>query len=215
MGLFSGISNALFGKTGYMGDMELQERLARERQQKATDYAQEQLQPYSDVGGLGLTRLQQYMGLGGDASSQGYGSLMETYSPDKFAQDPSYQFRLDEGQKGIERAMAARGKTFSPEAVKALADYNQRMASQEYGSAYDRYTADQTNTYNRLASIVGMGQTQAANLGNLELGNAAQISNFAMNLENARQAAAEGRANRAQGMFNTLVGAGASYFGGK
>jgi hypothetical protein len=208
--LFGKLASSLFGKTGYTGDAELQARLARERQQEATNYAKGQVQPYANVGAQGLTALQQAMGFGGDAGADEYGFLMERFSPDNMQADPSYQFRLNEGLKAQERALAATGKTMSPEAVKALTNYGQQAASQEYGSAYDRFNNDQTNMYNRLGGLTDMGQTQAANLGNLELGNAAQISNIAMNLENLRMAAAEGRANRAQGMFNTLVSAGTS-----
>tara|TARA_R100000951_G_scaffold1557_6_gene3282 strand:- start:435 stop:1289 length:855 start_codon:yes stop_codon:yes gene_type:complete len=205
--MFSGLFG---GKAGYTGDAERQERLARERLQAATGYAQEQVQPYADVGRQGLTAMQQAMGFGGDATAENYGFLNQRFGADQLETDPSYQFRLDEGNKGIERAMAATGKTFSPEAVKALSNYGQQSASQEYGNAYNRFTGDQTNMYNRLAGMTDMGQAQAANLGNLELAEAGGVSDLASNLVNFQAAAREGRANRSQGMFNTLVSAAAT-----
>lgn len=88
-----------------------------------------------------------------------YGSLLDTYSGQNLFDDPGYKFRLGEGQKATERALAASGKYLAPAGIKALQEYGQGMASQEYGNAYNRFTNDQTNIYNRLANIAGLGQT--------------------------------------------------------
>jgi hypothetical protein len=59
---------------------------------------------------------------------------------DTFEADPGYAFRQTEGQKGIERGAAARGKLLSGEQFKALSDFNSGLASQEYGKWWDRYS---------------------------------------------------------------------------
>lgn len=62
--------------------------------------------------------------------------------------DPGYQFRLNQGQQGLDRRLAAMGMSGSGRALKDTIDYNQGMASQEYG-----------NVWNRLANIAGVGQS--------------------------------------------------------
>jgi len=93
--------------------------------------------------------------------------------------DPSYQFRLGEGMKALDRQAAARGGLISGGALKAAQRYGQEFASNEFG-----------NAYNRLASMAGLGQTATgaqssaagqfgANAGNLMTGaGAARASGY-------------------------------------
>ncbi len=93
--------------------------------------------------------------------------------------DPSYQFRLGEGMKALDRQAAARGGLISGGALKAAQRYGQDFASNEFG-----------NAYNRLASMAGLGQTATgaqssaagqfgANAGNLMTGaGAARASGY-------------------------------------
>lgn len=55
-----------------------------------------------------------------------------------FEADPSYQFRLSEGLKGVNAASAVRGKLRSGDAAKALARYSSDLASTEYGNWFNR-----------------------------------------------------------------------------
>jgi hypothetical protein len=165
-----------------------------------------QQQPYLDGGLKGQNRLMELMGLGGDANSQNYGALSKQFGAGDFNADPGYQWRLAQGQKGIDRSMAARGGLLSGAAVKASADYNQGMASQEYGNAYNRFNQDQNSQFNRLSGIIGTGQhaaDYAGNLGsnlssnnaNLRSGNALNVGNNLIQGANARAAGymAQGR----------------------
>jgi hypothetical protein len=52
--------------------------------------------------------------------------------------DPGYQFRLSEGLKGIERSAAARGTLLTGGTLKALGQYHQGLASQDFGDAWQR-----------------------------------------------------------------------------
>lgn len=72
-------------------------------------------------------------------------------APDRAAmeQDPGYQFRVEQGQKGIERSAAARGTLLSGGTLKDLEDYRQGLASQEYGQVYGRKLQDWTTNYNK------------------------------------------------------------------
>lgn len=94
-----------------------------------------------------------------------YGSLLKRFSDEDFQTDPGYEFRLGEGQKALESSAAARGGLLSGAAAKALTKYNQNFASNEYQNAYNRFTNDQTNIFNRLANIAGVGQTATNQLG--------------------------------------------------
>lgn len=71
--------------------------------------------------------------------------------------DPSYQFRLSEGQKALERSAAARGMLSSGRTLKALTGYAQNMASTEYQAAFDRFLANRGQRLNALNSMAGMG----------------------------------------------------------
>jgi hypothetical protein len=56
------------------------------------------------------------------------------FSPD----DPSYQFRFQQGQQAAERSLAARGLLNSGNAAIELQQYGQGAASQEYGAQFSR-----------------------------------------------------------------------------
>ena len=52
--------------------------------------------------------------------------------------DPGYQFRLSQGQTAFDRYQAASGHRLGGRAVKEGIQYNQGVASQEYGNVLDR-----------------------------------------------------------------------------
>lgn len=113
-----------------------------------------------------------------------------------FTADPGYQFRLAEGQKAGANQFAARGGAFSGNALKALSEYNQGIASQEYG-----------NWWNRTAGLAGVGQTSANTLANVGQNYAGNVSNLLAQGADARASGLVGSAalNRnalTQGMNN-------------
>ena len=91
--------------------------------------------------------------------------------------DPSYMFRLDEGRKALENSAAARGGLLSGNTGKALTNYGQQAASQEYQNAYNRYQTTTNTKRNALQSLAGIGQTA-----NQQVASAGQ--NFANNASN-------------------------------
>lgn len=102
--------------------------------------------------------------------------------------DPSYQFRLSEGLKAMQRTAAARGGLLSGGALKEAQRYGQGLASTEYG-----------NAFNRLASLAGVGQT-ATN----QLGSAA--GTYGSNVGNLMTSGAASRASGYVGGANALTG---------
>jgi hypothetical protein len=102
--------------------------------------------------------------------------------------DPSYQFRLGEGMKALERNAAARGGLISGGALKAAQRYGQDYASQEFG-----------NAYNRLAAMAGIGQTSSTNMGNAAGAFGANVGQNYMGAANARASGYVGGANAITG----------------
>lgn len=170
---------------------------ATQLQKEMFDKQVELQAPFREAGLTANNRLMQLLGLAEGGTENG--SLMQNFGMDQFQADPGYQFRMDEGMRALEGSAAARGGLLSGAAMKAIQKYGQGVASQEYGNAYNRYTADQTNQYNRLAGLVntGMGATNqtsnaAANFAN----------NASSNIIGAGNAAAAGQI----GTANALVG---------
>jgi len=180
-------------------------REAKELQERMYEETVARQQPFLDVGTAGIGQLGERLGVSGDSGSDIYGSLMGGYSPEQLTEDPSYQFRLDEGLKAQERALASQGKTMSPEAVKALTGYGQNMASQEYGRAFDRNRATQGDIYNRLAGITGTGQTASQGLTSAGQNFAAQQGQTGASLANVKMAADQGQQARRDSMFSNLA----------
>ena len=129
----------------------------------------------------------------------------------EFKADPSYGFRLAEGQKALERQAAARGGLISGGALKAAQRFGQEMGSLEFGNAYNRaltsYGTDvarENQLYNRQAALAGIGQT-ATNL----VGTAGQ--NYATNVGNLMTGAGAATAAGQVGMSNALTGGLGTY----
>ncbi len=108
--------------------------------------------------------------------------------------DPSYQFRLGEGMKALERQAAARGGLISGGALKAAQRYGQDYASQEFG-----------NAYNRLAAMAGIGQTSSTNMGNAAGAFGANAGQNYMGAANARASGYVGGANALTGGLNQYL----------
>ena len=175
---------------------ELQRESAKEAlalQQRMYDEAVARQKPFYDAGTNAL------------ALMQGRTNAMPPafqFRPDQLTTDPGYGFRLSEGLKALERSAAARGGLLSGGTGKALTRYGQEAASQEYGNAFNRglteynaLRARESEEYNRLAGLAGVGGTTAQQLtsagqnygtsaGNLLTGTASNIGNLMMNQGN-------------------------------
>lgn len=141
--------------------------------------------PWLTQGKNSLERLGGMMGEGG-ALNQRY-QQFKPMTMANFQADPSYNFRRNEGIRGIENSMAGRSGFGGGNMLKALARYGSDLASTEYGAANDRYNQnfrtsydqfnnDQNTIFNRLSSLAGTGQTTAANLGSMGQNTANAVS---------------------------------------
>ena len=113
--------------------------------------------------------------------------------------DPSYQFRLKQGQQALDRSSAARGMGYSGAQMKAAQDYGQGMASTEFG-----------NYYNRLAGLAQGGQQAAGSMAQAGGQYANNASNTFGNLSNAQTSIlgqqANARASGYAGQANAITG---------
>lgn len=121
-------------------------------QKKYTERALEQISPYQKVGTEALDMYRDIV-LGGDMS--------------KFTQSPGYQFRLGEGLKALEGRGSAMGMTQSGAQQKAIQDYAQSMASDEYG-----------NVLGRIGGLMGQGLQSAGQAGSFLTGTGSNIANM-------------------------------------
>lgn len=88
------------------------------------------------------------------------------------ANDPSYQFRFDQGQKALERSAAAKGFLGSGNLLQGLQDYGQNQAATEYQAQYNRLlpltgatTGSPGASGNFLAQLYGARNDALANIG--------------------------------------------------
>lgn len=117
---------------------------------------------------------------------------------DQFRNSTGYQFRLNEGNKGLNSAYAGAGTLRSGAAAKAFERYNQDYASNEFGN-YMGYLGNQQGVgLSAGSALAGVGQNYANNVTALNTNQANNISN-----------AAVARANNT----NSMIGGITSSFG--
>lgn len=114
------------------------------------------------------------------------------------ASTPGYQFQLGEGLNAIDRSASARGGLMSGATIRAAQRYGTGLASNEFG-----------NFANRLASLMGIGQTAANAAGGYGMQTGQAVG---QNLANIGGARGSGYANQANIWGNT-IGSVANQFG--
>ena len=179
----------------YAADLEYkaaQESITEFRRQY--DQTRSDYKPWRDAGLYGLDQIMTGLRTGEFEMPDFTAPTME-----QVEQTPGYQFRVQQGEHALMRQSRALGISKSGAAAKALIGHGQAMASQEYGSAYDRavmeynlkrqklldrygrYSALSGGGYNATGAISQMGyqttgaaahyrQTGAAALGQGEVG---------------------------------------------
>ena len=176
---------------------------ASQIQQENFEQTRKDLMPYKQAGDTSLSQLM------GQMTPDGY--FNQTYTGQDIYSDPSYQFRLQQGQDAIQSSAAAKGGLLTGATLKALQNYGQESASQEYSNAYNRFNADQTNRYNRLSNLVGIGQNAAVQVGNAGAQTAQAVANNTMAGANSIAAGQVASANNWANTANNLGSMATSY----
>jgi len=152
-----------------------------------------QFQPYLQTGNQGLAQLQSQLP-----------SLTQSFGTEQLKSNlaPNYQFMLKEGIGAQSQNLNAGGggSNIGIAGTKFAEDY----ANNAYQQAFNNYQAQQTNIYNKLAGIAGIGQQSLANLSNLSTGNATNISNLGVGAANAQAAGQVGSASALASGLNSV-----------
>ena len=94
----------------------------------------------------------------------GYNAIANLEDPDAYTKAPGYQFRLDEGNRAAENLFSSKGG--GGNAMKALAEYNQNFASNDYYN----YRNDQRANAGLGQSATNLGVMSGANSGRTRAG---------------------------------------------
>jgi hypothetical protein len=162
-------------------------------------------------GDLDDAELARQVGVAGDSTSAGSGSLMKPFDETTFQADPGYAFRLAEGNKALEHSAAARGGLLSGQAMKGAVEYGQNMGSNEYQNAFNRYTSERDNRYNQLLGLTNVGTNSAGAMTSAAGTMGANVANAQGNAGAAAASGYVGGANAINGGLNNV----SSYFQNK
>ena len=189
-------------RKGTKAQVEAGDRASALEQQSAADQLKLQRQiwekqqadqkPYLEQGTYGINTLGALMRPNADTSA-----ILKN--------DPSYQFRLKQGQQALDRSSAARGMGYSGAQLKAAQDYGQGMASTEFGNYYNRLAGLAQGGQQAANTLGGMGSNYANSAGNTF----ANLSNAQTNIlgqqANARASGYAGQSNAVTGGLNSLT----------
>jgi len=95
---------------------------------------------------------------------------------------PNYQFQLEQGLGATKNAANLQNGMLSGNTLQGINKFAQDYAGNAYQQAFNNYNANQTNIFNRLSNIAGLGQTanaSTAGAGTAAAGNAGQAQTSA------------------------------------
>lgn len=190
-------------------------------QQREFNTTQANIAPWLQAGRQGIGTLAGLLSTPGQGLLTPFSQQFQAPTAAQAAATPGYQFTLQQGQNAVQNSAAAQGGLLSTGAQKTLASYTTGLANQTYNDVYNRALAEyqqsynifqgnQTNTFNRLAALSGIGQTAATTLGQLgqqAAGNTAYINATAGGqIGNSLLAAGGAQASGYAGLANALSG---------
>ena len=203
IGATAAIGGALIASSGAKSAAKTQAQAAERAgdvQERMFERQVELQAPFREAGLTAQQQIMQLLGIGGDKTAAGYGSMAQPFGMQQFQQDPGYAFRQAEGMKALERSAAARGGLLSGSTMKGIQRFGQDLASQEYQNAFNRYQVERAARLNPLQSLMGSGQSSA----NVLTGAAGSLG---QGLANSELAAGQARASGYVGSANALAGA--------
>lgn len=177
---------------------------AIDEQRRQYDLYRQDQQPYRQAGYSALSELSRLLGLSGDAKSAGFGSLNSPFTGADLTNDPGYQFRLKQGQDLQENSAAARGGLFSGAEGKALTEYGQNFASNEFADAWNRDRVSKSDLFNRYSGLAGTGQIATQQVGQAGQNYANQYGSNLIGGANAQAAAGLAQGNAWGNAFNQI-----------
>lgn len=168
---------------------------------------QQNLQPYMQLGTNTLPQLQGQLGT--------LGNMQFSFNPteQQLQQTPGYQFTLNQGLNTVNNQLAAKGLNLSGAQAKGIGQYTTGLADttyqQQYQNALQNFMTNygvQSDQYNRLSGLLGLGENAAAGVGNAGLQTASNAGNLLTSGANAQAAGTIGAANAIAGGVNNGLG---------
>jgi len=208
IGAAASLGGGLIARSGARSAARTQEQAAQRAEQTQREMFERQLglqEPFRQAGLTAQQEIMRLLGIGGDATAPGYGSMARPFGMEDFQQDPGYTFRQSEAMKALERSAAARGGLMSGATMKGIQRFGQDLASQEYQNAFNRFQVERAARLNPLQSMMGSGQS-AVNTMTGATGQAAQ--NIGQMQLGAGQARASGYVGSANALASALGGIG-------
>src|SRR6266568_978149 len=220
-------ANTQANAADYAAQLQKQEAdnaLAFQKEQWTTDQANEA--PWLQAGKGALSNLSGLLSTPGAGLLTPWSSTFTAPTNVTEANDPGYKFRMQQGEGALENSAAANGSLLSGNTLEAQQKFGQDFASNEYSNVYNRalqqyqqnygiFENNQTNTFNRLAALSGVGQTAATTLGQEGQQAAQNVSNIDLTtgaqqgqqINNAAAATASGYIGAANAWGGALGGA--------
>lgn len=133
--------------------------------------------------------------------------------PNAITSDPSYQFRRSQGQEALENSAAARGGALSGNALRAISDYGQESASQEYGNEFNRWMQKLGLGERATGQMSGLAERGGVNAGQMLAGLGQQEFANKMGIQEMSRADMQAQNKVIQDWIKTIFGGGG--MGGK
>ena len=222
----AGVAGAVIEGNAAKSAANTQAQAAESAQQISKDEfntIQQQNQPYIQAGYGALSELEQGLGIGGQpggkapgtrvgaggsSGSVPYGSLTAPFTTQNWQQlSPAYNFELGQGQSNVLGSESAGNGALSGSALKDLTSFNQGEASSSFNNAFNMYSTQQNNIFNRLTGIAGIGENAANFTGAQGTTLAGQQAQSATNVGTALAGGTVGAANAYAGGLSSLSGA--------
>ena len=192
-------------------------KAAAAQQQANLDRINAQQAPYRGAGYSALSQIagmlpgqqQQYDAQGNViGTTQGTGYLTQQFGPEQLKSSlaPNYQFMLEQGLGAQNQAMnvGGGGSNINRAGTKFAEDY----ASNAYQQAFNNFQGQQTNIYNRLAGIAGIGQTGQSATNAAGIGATNAMGQLGVGAAGAQAGGAVGAANAMAGGLQGIGNAG-------
>lgn len=167
--------------------------------------------PYRSAGQKDLQAIQGGLGTGPAVGGVPSGYFTHQFNASDLNANlaPNWKFQLQQGLGAMKNAENLSGGLLSGNALRSLNNYAQNFSGNAYQQAYDNYTNNQANIYNRLAGIANMGmQSGMANA----TGSPQYAQGISSTIQGAGTALGAGQAASANAMSGAAQGVGNAAF---
>ena len=205
-------NKAAYNQQNAMNVMQMIEQQRQYNQNRAD------LKPYMDIGYKSLASISDLLGYNG---AEAQAKAMQS-----FQQDPGQQFMLKQGIGALDQSAASKGGLFSGRQMKALNDYGQGMANQNYSNYYNRLWNNANMGRGTATGVAEMGSNYANSMSNLygqrgqiganrAYGDAGAMAQMASTIAANQQEGFNNAINTAASLYGSYTGMGGKGIGGK